>query len=110
MCLFPSFTFCFVVAGCRLSVVGSWFYSEISNPTNNPQPTTHNRKPATVPAALPADISRNKKQEYLRRKPFFILHSSFFIKEEPLCQPRYRLDAPPRTDNQTSISISGIRL
>ena len=103
MCLFPSFTFCFVVAGCRLSVVGSWFYSEINNPTNNPQP-------ATVPTALPADISKNKKQEYLRRKPFFILHSSFFIKEEPLCQSRYRLDAPPRTDNQTSISISGIRL
>ena len=73
MCLFPSFTFCFVVVGCRLSVVGFWFYSEISNPTktHNPQPTTEN---------------------------------------QPLCQSRYRLDAPPRTDNQTSISISGIRL
>ena len=45
MCLFLPFAF--FVFGCRLLVVGCWFYSEINNNTHNPQPTTHNRKPTT---------------------------------------------------------------
>lgn len=45
MCLFLPFAF--FVFGCRLLVVGCWFYSEINNNPHNQQPKTNNPQPMT---------------------------------------------------------------
>ena len=48
--------------------------------------------PVHVSGASPPDIIKNKKQEFQRHQLFFILHSSFFISEYPLCQRLLPLD------------------